>query len=469
MVAARAESHPTLSLTELAAQLRTAASTLDSFDGDDPATDVRAVFSWSYRVLSEPAARLFRLLSRCPGPDISATTAASAAGLPPTDIRAPLAELTRAHLLTETGPGRVGYHELLRAYAMELSDHQDSAQERRAVRHRLLDHYLHTGYAAALLVNPVLSPMDLADPVGGVTPEQLPDRGAALAWFAPERAVLLSIMDREADGFDRHSWQLGQVLHQFLTACGHWHDNLFVQQRAVRAAQRIDDHIGLAYTHRSLGHVNLGLEQFTDAQRHNGVALGLFDKLGDRIGMARTHLQIGEAAGRLDARQDALRHAKNAHRLFRAAHDRCGQAHAANNMACHYGLLGQHSTAMAYCREAMTIFEELGDVRNVANVWASLGDLYFGMGRPDAAHDSYRRAIGVHREISDRFGEASTYASLGDRHQHAGNHAAARRAWRRAVAILEDLGHDSAAKLRLRLGAPTTTGADRRRSEARSH
>ena len=45
------------------------------------ATDVRAVFSWSYRALSAGAARLFRLLGLHPGPDITVGAAASLAAV----------------------------------------------------------------------------------------------------------------------------------------------------------------------------------------------------------------------------------------------------------------------------------------------------------------------------------------------------------------------------------------------------
>ncbi len=54
--------------------------TLDPFDGGDHATDVRAVFSWSYRALSAGAASLFRLLGLYPGCDIAAPAIASLAG-----------------------------------------------------------------------------------------------------------------------------------------------------------------------------------------------------------------------------------------------------------------------------------------------------------------------------------------------------------------------------------------------------
>src|SRR5439155_14511702 len=99
--AARAAMYPDFPLAALAAELRDAAGALHALDAGDAATDVRAVFSWSYRTLSTGAARLFRLLGLHPGPDVSAAAATSLAGVPAPQARALLGELTRAHLLTE--------------------------------------------------------------------------------------------------------------------------------------------------------------------------------------------------------------------------------------------------------------------------------------------------------------------------------------------------------------------------------
>jgi hypothetical protein len=52
---------------------------LATLAGDDPHTDLRTVFAWSYRGLTPAAARLFRLLGLHPGPDLSAAVAASQA------------------------------------------------------------------------------------------------------------------------------------------------------------------------------------------------------------------------------------------------------------------------------------------------------------------------------------------------------------------------------------------------------
>ena len=152
---------------------------LDPFGGGDLATDVRAVFSWSYHALSTDAARLFRLLGLHPGPDITVAAAASLAGIAPERARVLLAELARAHLLTEHSPGRYALHDLLRAYATELAQADDSDDARDAAVGRVLDHCLHTAHAAARLIEPYFAPVDPAPPRPGVIVAARYRRGGA--------------------------------------------------------------------------------------------------------------------------------------------------------------------------------------------------------------------------------------------------------------------------------------------------
>jgi DNA-binding SARP family transcriptional activator len=122
VVCARAATQPGLALADLAADLRRSRGTLDGFTGDDPQTDLRTVFSWSYRTLSAAAARLFVLLPTHPGTELTVAAAAWLAGVPLRDGRALLGELTRAHLLTEQLPGRYQLHDLVHSYATELGE-----------------------------------------------------------------------------------------------------------------------------------------------------------------------------------------------------------------------------------------------------------------------------------------------------------------------------------------------------------
>ena len=117
VVAGRAAGRPDVPLGRIVTELR--AARLDALATGEPATDLRAVLSWSYGGLTPPAAAMFRLLGLRPGLDITVASAASLARMDPRQARAALGELARAHLIEEQAPGQFALYDLLRAYAVE--------------------------------------------------------------------------------------------------------------------------------------------------------------------------------------------------------------------------------------------------------------------------------------------------------------------------------------------------------------
>jgi hypothetical protein len=212
------------------------------------------VFSWSYDALSASAATLFRLLALHPGPDLTAAAAASLAGIPVRQARTLLAELDRVHLVDEVVPGRYAFHDLLFAYAAELAHTHDPDRERRAARHRILDHYLHTAHAASQLISTPGDPVVLAPAEHGVTPESLGDLEQALAWLTAERPVLLAMIQLAVStGFGTHAWQLAWCITAYLNRRGHWPALASAQRTALHAARQQDDLGGQARSHLGLG------------------------------------------------------------------------------------------------------------------------------------------------------------------------------------------------------------------------
>nr|WP_165977789.1 BTAD domain-containing putative transcriptional regulator [Nonomuraea diastatica] len=141
IAAARAAQQPHQSLQALADRLQATQESLDEFTDSDAAIDLRAVFSWSYRTLSKPAARLFRLLGLHPGTDVTAPTVASLAAVPLDEVRPLMNELTGAHLLTEYATSRYALHDLLHLYAAELARVHDSRADQEAALRRVRAHY----------------------------------------------------------------------------------------------------------------------------------------------------------------------------------------------------------------------------------------------------------------------------------------------------------------------------------------
>lgn len=214
IVAAHAVAHPGFPLSAIAGELRDSHGSLDAFaSGDDITTDVRAVFSWSYKAVSAPAARMFHLLGLHSGPDISAPAAAALAGLPVRETRGLLIELTRAHLLTEHFPGRYTLHDLLRVYAAERVRAEETAAERERAVERLLAWYLHTADAAYPHITPQRRRIPLEPLPARCRPLEFTTHDQALDWCETERANLVTAVHQAAgSGRPGVAWRLPAVL-----------------------------------------------------------------------------------------------------------------------------------------------------------------------------------------------------------------------------------------------------------------
>ncbi|MEV4823307.1 tetratricopeptide repeat protein [Micromonospora sp. NPDC049274] len=454
VVAARAAINTGFRLLELAANLRPVSGRLDAFDGGEPVTNLRLVMSWSYRTLDAHTAQLFRLLSVHPGPDFAVAAAASIAGSTPAQAHRHLTELTRAHLLSEHRPGRFTYHDLLRAYAAELTAAEDSEANRHAARSRLLDHYLSVAYAADELLYPQRDRLPVDPPGPGVAPVPLDDRDQAMWWFADEHQVLLSALRLAGDhGFDRHTSHLAWAITTYLNQGGYWEDWTSSLQGALSAAVRLADDRAEAYAHGVLGFADISLHQYDDARRHLELAYDRYRRLGDLAGQARVELNLGWIRDRAGQPAEALGHAREALRLHRQAGHVTGQAFALNAVGWSHSQLGDHHAAIESCEQALALFRSVDNVLGQAITWASLGHAHLQLDASTEAVTCFEHAVRLRRDIGHRRLEADALMSLGDAHLAAGDATLARSAWQRALDILLSLGEADTGVLDAKLAA----------------
>ena len=324
IAAARAATSPGFPLAVFAADLRDAGHALDSFDADDEATDIRAVFSWSYRALSPETARMFRLLSMHPGPDMTASAAASLAGIDPDRAHALLTELTRGHLLSEHRPGRYAFHDLLRAYATEQArDCDDDEDARHAAVGRLLDHWLHTACAAAALLDPFFAPEPEDPPLPGAVVGAPATAEEALRWFTAEQATLLAAVSLAAwSGLAGHAWRFAWALSTFLLRRGCWDDYARACRVSLDAARRAGDVAGEAHALLllALGDARSGRR---DAAAQFRESLRLFETVdGYHRSQVTVHSSLIWIAEQQERYGDMLGHAVRALQLSRAVRGR---------------------------------------------------------------------------------------------------------------------------------------------------
>ena len=453
IAAARTYSQPWLSLAALADDLRDARGRLDALDAGHATANVRAVLSWSYEQLDPAAARLFRLLGLHAGPDISAAAAASLAGLPLDEGRRRLGELTRAHLLAEHVPGRFWCHDLLRAYAAELTQSADSEAERRAAAGRMLDHYLHTAHSAALQARSINSPLMLAALAPGAEAERISDAVQAMAWFEAEHRVLMAATGRALEaGFYTHAWQLVWTLSDFLDMRGRWHDWAAAEQIALAATQRLGDREAQASVHQRFGYASGRIGRYEDAHAHLGLALSIHTERGDHAGQAYVHNSLAITLSYQGRHGEALGHARQSLESYTAAGDRAGQAQALNSVGWLSAVVGDHQQAVSYCERSLDLFRDLGSTEGEASALDSLGYAHQQAGHHAEATACYQQALELHRKAGSRWGVGDTLGHLGDACHAAGKPEEARTFWEEALAILADLHAPEADQIRAKLG-----------------
>ncbi|MDX3458331.1 BTAD domain-containing putative transcriptional regulator [Streptomyces sp. ME02-8801-2C] len=456
VIAARVLMNPHLPLSAMAAQLQEADGSLDAFHSTDHFSDVRAVFDWSYRTLSDATARLFRLLSLHPGATFDTRSAAALAGLTLRTTRTLLDQLVRAHLVTMEEHDRHRLHDLLRAYGREATDTHDTGSDRSAAKDRLFQHYLGTAHAALRQLDPARAfphPL-LGEPVTADTAPDSPE--AAVRWFRTERLTLTELV-RQVVRDDRpgDAWRLARLLDPMYERVGHWHDWADLQLTALEAARRSGEATGLAHAHAGLGRAHSLLRRYGSAEEHLQQALVLFETLGDDMGQAHCLRMLGWVMTRTERDLEAIDCTRRALDLYRIAGHVGAQADCLNAIAWFHAALGAHDEAVTSAVRSLLLHRRTSDTggSDQANAWDTLAFAHHHLGNLARARLCYERAIRLLRAGGDRYNEAGSINRLGDTLALDGDLETARARWSEAVGIIAPMDPDWASEIREKVTA----------------
>jgi DNA-binding SARP family transcriptional activator/Tfp pilus assembly protein PilF len=411
-----ATARPDVPLADLVVELADQQRRLDRLDvRGDPVTAVRAVFSWSVRHLDPAAAATFRLSGLHPAPGLDPYAAAVLTGSSLDQAGQVLDQLSSAHLLHATGPGRYSMHDLLRAYARELATARESPAEQRAALTRLFDHYLHATATAA----DVLYPADrhrrprIPAPAAPVPP--LADPAAARAWLDAERDTLVAVVAHAADsGWPGHATKLAATLYRYLDAGAYYPEAITIHTCARRAARVTGDQAAEADALSGLGIVESRQGHNQQAASYFQQALALFRETGDRAGQARAHTNLGMVDFLLSRYQQAAGHHQQALALFRETGDGDGEACARTNFGIAELHRGRYQQAAFNLRQALALFRQTGDRGREVHALVNLGDVEQRQGHHQQATDHLEEALNLCHETGDRACEVDTLANLGD-------------------------------------------------------
>ncbi|MFE7593497.1 BTAD domain-containing putative transcriptional regulator [Kitasatospora sp. NPDC057512] len=395
ILAARLACRPGWSMARLLDMLAGDRRRLDVLRAGDLA--VESAFRFGYDQLTPEQARAFRLLAVPEVPDLSPGAIAAVLGLPEREAEELAESLVDCSMLETAPPDRYRYHDLLRAFALQLAPEEAGPEEDRpaAVLTRLVARH-HTETVAAL------GP--------GAARAALPFTGAAARTGGSGTAA--------AHGRgDYHG--IGALVGQYAA--------LPEPPRLDLAAELLLGYVLLCETGqatRPLGHAAK-------------VLLQAAVRAGDRTGEVRARLVLGRLLTEVGSEPAALAELLRARDLC-TAHDLPGPllalAHA--SLAALFAQVGRPGDAVDGFTAAISVWERLGDRRSVAAELLNLAGAFTGLGRSEAAVRVVDQSLLICHELADHELQALALDSLGTIAHDRGEYEQALHHHRNALSLL---------------------------------
>jgi tetratricopeptide (TPR) repeat protein len=471
---ARLAARPDWPLAEMAARLSRERGRLDELRAGD--LDVRASLALGYASLPPQARQAFRMLGVLKSGDFAVWPLAALLDLPAGAASRLAEQLANAHLLQVQGLDAAGqpryrFHDLVRDFARERLNEEDSPSSRRAAEERFLGACLSLTEVAEPLLEPggfthapASAPRWPASPDPGLTAAV---QAGAARWYAAERpGLVLAVVQAHAAGLHDATWELADNLCAYLDVASLWDDWAEVHRLALDAARQAGSGYGQAVIRRNLGMLERMRGHAAEARAHFAFAVDAFEAAGDEPQAADTlgnlsdvdlderdypaatrcldrslalfqrhHLPRGEgwawqmlsAVASLDGRpRDALTLADHAEAIFRSTGDTRGLGWALRCLADSHRDLGDDASAASAYGTALSLLSEAGDLRGIALTRVGIAVLSERQHGIPAAVREYEQALAIFRDIGDTRSTGATLLSLGLLHATTGNHAKAR-------------------------------------------
>jgi DNA-binding SARP family transcriptional activator len=463
--AARLAARRSWRIATLAGRLRDEHRRLDELKTGDLA--VRASFQVSYDSLRASAsgidpARAFRLLGLWQGTSINLSAAAALLGEEPEDIAETLESLVDVNLLESPAPDWYRFHDLLKVYALERAQAEETEDARDAAVSRLLRWYLDTAQAAADRVSPRRYQIPRQPAAPGSPMLAFASMEAALSWYEGERGNIVAATHQAADA-GRHevAWRLPPTLFPLFNRWANWTDCVTTHRVAALSAAEAGDRPGEAWALNQLGFALVKLhdpEAFGYLER----ALDIRKQSGDTRGEAQTAIGLGEGHLRIHgAGEDALRYLRHAADLLEPMGATPHRSAALNNLGEVYFDLGDLDAAAECYLQALDIAREFGDHAE-GHALHNLGRVYTRQHRLEEAVATLKDALVKLRASGDRDGEAWTLKSLGTAHAEVGSLAEARASLTEALRSFEQIANQEQAAETAALLASLPDGSGQR-------
>lgn len=441
LAGSRLRQHPSWNVGVLAAQLsRRADGHRSRIRAED--REVANSLDLSYQYLTNQEQQVFRRLALHPGATFSVFAVAAAAGSDSLDIAERVLErLLDHHLLEEPEPDRFTFHDLIRDYAWQRTQIDDSEPERQRIVHRLLDYYLCLGVRAAEVVYPFQLRISTSPTYLPAVLPPLATQADCQSWLEAERVNMFGIVRYAAgNGWYEHAALLPQMLAKFLFAWGQWADAVELCRIGVRGWREIRDDRGKSLALTDLCFFLGRMGRYAEALECGREALAIARGGSDRAAEASALDRIGLVFWQSSRYQEALASHEEALNIWRTAHDRHGEADALAHSAISFLRISEYDEALSRMGKALAIYREIGDLLEEGRALNNIGDAQQDLGYHDEAFRKYQQALAIFQEAGSRQEEAVSLNNVANVYRLTGRYRESLEHYRKVLRIYREIG-----------------------------
>ncbi|MER6664935.1 tetratricopeptide repeat protein [Amycolatopsis japonica] len=380
VAAARLSTRPQWPISHLVGALSDEKRRLEGLSIADEAS-VQASFDLSFEELDAETARVYRLLGLHPGREFGVGLAAAAIDRTVLETEGALDSLVVSSLLTDIGPDRFRFHDLVRVHARQQAARTEDRSTRAGALRRMLNWYLDNVAEADLVIIPHrrrLSPHHEHPR----EPSRFSGTRDALDWVEQELANVVATMNAAVEeGWWQEVWQFCEGLWGFFLYRKHYRQWEKTHVWAVAAARQCAEPAAEARMHVQLGYAYLNTEKFEDARRQFSASLEVSRTIKDEDGEATAWEHLGIVAQSTGDHRHALEHFTRALRLTEKTGQRRGTVLQLRRVGEANAALGRTQEAIDHLERSAAEALAIGDVVLHARAQTRLGKAHLTLGR----------------------------------------------------------------------------------------
>ncbi|MFE9538275.1 tetratricopeptide repeat protein [Streptomyces sp. NPDC006691] len=434
---------PKAAVADVAKQLRAMGD--DEDEVPDATRPLARSFRLVYESLSQPAARILRLLALAPAGIADAHTASALAGCSVSGAQTALADFVRYGLLRRD-PGVPEQYRVPGALAplfRALCERVDRPGEVQLARARMLERTVRLLQSCRAVTEPEGSPArrKLA---GLPRALRFPSAAVADAWLSTRRPALLAsarlaVADGELDTLARRlvaALVRALAAHRGAEAAA---PELYgLHQLVLDVAERRELHREKAAALLNLGDLDAGTGRTAEALARYRLALDAGRAANDPYATGRAMESVGGAHQELGDWQRASDWYGRALSQRLARGERPDEARLYGRLATVHTYAGRYGEALRCWRAAVAGYRRLGDLPSQARALSEAARVQEYAGRPEESLRTCREAVELARTAGDLRLQAALQLRLADTLDRLGDPAAARLHRATADRLLED-------------------------------